>query len=515
MKKLSKRKSKTKLHPVMTYILLIGGTILLSGILGLLGLSTNYNIINAIRGNFESTTEAVHSMLNLSGLKLIFRTTVSNFSSFAPLSMLIIILIGIGVMDKSGFLRSFFAVISSKLNKLKMTYLISLILILSSIAGDIMFIVMIPLTALFFMYSKRNPKAGVIMAFAGLTIGTGINIFMNSIDASILNYTSLAALSIDSAYQISVFCYIVIMLFLTFVMAYILSAVTEKVIVPKLGKYTKDIEILEEEFYLDKKKKRGLLFSFVVGTIYLLIFIYNIIPGLPFSGNLLDYSQTLYIDKLFGYNSFFNQGFVFVITLFFFLIGLAYGIGAKTIKNNQDLVECLGHSLDGIGKTLVLIFFASALIAIFKTTKIGNVLVALISNLMGNISFSGIPLILTTFVLSMVAALVVPSPVTSWSILSGVMVPIYMKAGMSPEFAALVFRLGSSITYGLTPFMAYFVIYLAFLNMYSDKDEKLSLFESFKYVLPYSAWTALIFIIVLIIFYIIGIPLGIGSVATI
>jgi len=81
----------------------------MSGIFGLFELSTNYNLVNTVRGDFESTTVSVVSLFNLSGLKLIFRTTVSNFVSFAPLSTLIITLVGIGIMDKSGFLQSFFA----------------------------------------------------------------------------------------------------------------------------------------------------------------------------------------------------------------------------------------------------------------------------------------------------------------------------------------------------------------------------------------------------------------------
>ena len=373
---MARKRNKKPLHPIMTYIVLICVIIVLSGILGLLDVSTNYNVINAIRGNIESTTAAVKSLFNLSGLKTIFSSTVANFASFAPLSMLIITLIGIGIMDKSGFLQSFFTLLTKKADKFRVTFILALLLVFASIAGDIMFIVLIPITALFFKYSKRNPKAGVVMAFAALTVGTSINVFMNSVDSALLSYTLLAANSIDSSYEISVFCNLFIMIALTFIMALLISSVTEKIIIPRMEKYEEENE---EEFYLDKRKKRGLLFSL-------------------FSGNLLDYSQTYYIDKLFGYNSFFNQGFVFVITFFFFLLGFFYGLGAKTIKNNQDVSNYLGHSLDGIGKTLVLIFFASAFISIYKESNIGNVIAASAANLIGSSGFTGIPLIILSFV---------------------------------------------------------------------------------------------------------------------
>lgn len=507
---MKKIRSKILLHPIMSFLILILITIVLSGIFGLVGLSTNYNTVNAIRGGYDSTPVAVKSLLNLSGLKLIFRTTVSNFAAFAPLSMLLITLIGIGIMDRSGFLSSFFTLLTKKASKKRVTFVLSLITILASIMGDISFIVLIPITALFFKYSKRNPKAGIILAFAGLTCGTGINIFMNSIDSSLLEYTRLAAGSLDVNYTISNHAYIIIMLFMTILMSFVITNIAERITIPRLGKYEEEIE---EEQYLDKYKKRGLLFSFVVGSIYLLIFIYNIIPGLPLSGNLLDYSQKLYIDKLFGYNSFFNQGFVFVITIFFFLCGLFYGLGAKTIKNNRELCNYLGHSLDGIGKPLVLIFFASTFISIFKDTSMGSVITALIADLISSLNFTGIPLIITTYFLVIITTIFVPSAVSAWSILSGVIVPVFMNAGLSAEFAELIFRGASCVSYGLTPLMAYFVIYLAFLDMYSEEDRPISLFGSIKEILPYSLVTGGIWLVIFIVAYILGLPLGIGTFA--
>ena len=505
-------KRRTVLHPIMAFVILICATIILSGVLKFAGLGANYNAINSIKGDIDTTTVSVTSLLNLSGLKLIFKSTVSNFASFAPLSMLIILLIGIGIMDKSGFLQSFFTLLTKKSKKSTVTFVLAFITVFASLVGDISFVILIPVIALFFKYSKRNPKAGIIMTFAGLTCANSINIFMNSIDSALINYTKIAAVTVDNSYAITNASHLFIMLLLTIIASIVVAYITEKVVIPKLGKYEEEDE--EEDFYLDRKKKRGLLFSLTIATIYLLIFIYNIIPGLPLSGNLLDYSQTYYIDKLFGFNSFFNQGFVFVVTILFFLCGLFYGIGAKTIKDNQDVSSFLGHSLDDIGQALVLIFFASTFISIFKETNIGSVICALLANFVASTGFSGIMLIISTFIVSAIATIFIPSAVTSWSILSGVLVPVFMNAGMTPEFAELVFKGGQSLTLGLTPLMAYFVIYLAFLDKYSEEDEKVSLISSIKEIIPYSILIGAIWIMLLIIIYVIGIPIGIKSAPT-
>lgn len=511
-----KGRNKIILHPIMAFLILICITILLSGILGrVVGLGANYNAINSIRGDIDTTTVSVNSLLNLSGLKSIFKNTVSNFASFAPLSMLLILLIGIGIMDKSGFLQSFFTLLTKKSKKSTVTFVLSFLIVIASIMGDISFLIFIPITALFFKYSKRNPKAGIIMSFAGLTCANSINIFMNSIDSALINYTEIAAISIDSTYTITNAVHLFVMIVLALAASILIAYITEKHVIPNLGKYEDSEEVLEEDFYLDKKKKRGLLFSLTIAVIYLLIFIYNIIPGLPWSGNLLDYSQNYYIDKLFGFNSFFNQGFVFVVTMLFFLCGFFYGIGAKTIRSNQDVAEFLGHSLDDIGQTLVLIFFASTFISIFKETNIGSVITALLANFVAQNSFGGIPLIIITFIISAIVTIFVPSGVTSWSILSGVIVPVFMNSGMSPEFAELVFKGGQSLTFGLTPIMAYFVIYLSFLNKYQEDGQKLSLTSSIKQILPYSLSIGAVWIIILIVTYILGVPIGIGTKAVI
>jgi aminobenzoyl-glutamate transport protein len=114
----------------------------------------------------------------------------------------------------------------------------------------------------------------------------------------------------------------------------IITLIVERFTAHRIEKYEYKEE--KKELRLGKREYRGLIFSISAGAIYLLIFIYNIIPGLPFSGKLLDYSQNYYIDKLFSYDSFFSNGFVFIVTIFFVILGLFYGIGAKTIKNNND-----------------------------------------------------------------------------------------------------------------------------------------------------------------------------------
>ena len=499
------KKDKVSLNPIMTLMILIGLAILLSGILALLGIGAT----NPAEGNWV----AVESLLSLRGIKYIFQSTVANFASFTPLSMLIIILIGIGIMDKSGFLKTTFSLITRKCQKKTITFVLALICIISSIGGDLAYVVMIPLSALLFYYGRRNPLHGIVISFAALTCGTGLSIFKTSVDSSLDALTLDAAHILDSSYALSYLGYFVIMTVAIFVLAAVITYVAEKFSVNDVPKY--EFKDEKKEFKLAKRDIRGLIFAGTFGIIYLLIFIYNIIPGLPLSGNLLDYSQKLYIDKLFNPNSFFSQGFVFIVTIWFVILGLFYGLGSRSIKNNNDFCDYLTHSLDGIGRTIILILLSSILINIFKKTNIGTVVTALVGNLISNCKFTGIPLLLMFFFGTAIATILLPNTVNKWTILASTCVPTLMNVGFSPEFTQVIFRFAESMTYGLTPIMAYFVIYLAYMEKYNTSDKPIGIFKILNYQKKYALATGVVLLILLIIWYLVGLPIGINVMPTI
>lgn len=512
--KINKIKEKITLHPIMTILILIASTIILSGIFSVLGIQTTIRTISPTSLEYNTSVMEINSLFSFSGLKYIFTSTVSNFISFAPLSSLLIILIGISIMEKSGFLKTACTLLTKNAKKITVTYVLILISLIIGVIGDISFAFIIPISALLFKYGKRNPAIGIISSFAGLTCGNALNIVFSSIDSSLLSLTSLAVNMELGSHTISTLSFVFIELLSIILLSFILTFITEKYLVYKLDKYTIEETDIEEEIAIGKNAKKGLTYALIAGTIYLLFFIYCIIPGLPFSGKLLDNSQIFYIDKLFSYNSFFTTGFVFVITMFFVILGFFYGIGAKTINNNREFCEDLGHSLDGIGQTIILIFFISIFINVFKYTNIGQVIVGLFAELIANTKFTGIPLILLLFFISAISTIFVPSSVSKWTILSGVTIPVFIKSGMSPEFAQIVFRFGETITMGLTPLLAYYIIYLAYLEKYNISKKPVNILKSIRYQIPYSILTMCLLLTILIVWFIVGLPIGIGAYPT-
>lgn len=499
-------KKKVKLSPIMTFIIMTIIVIVLSGFLHLLNIQAEYSTVNTVSNEVVNNVVEVENLFSTSGIKHIVTSAVNGFVNFEPLATLIIILIGLGILEKTGFMRSFFTILTRNSKRNTVTFILIFICLLFSILGNSGFVIMLPIAALLFKYGRRNPLGGIIASFASLSFGYGINVFLSSNDSSLLTLTINAAKTLDPKYKIGIFFALFIMIVLLIAISVVFTYITEKKVMPKLSRYESDEEVL----VITNKELRGLIIGLGLGIIYTLLVIYMIIPGLPLSGAFLDHSGERYIDMIFGNNSLFAKGFIFIVTFAFFLIGIGYGFMTKTIKNNKDVTDSLGHSLDDIGSIIVLIFFASLFINVYEESHIGLVITGFISSLIGSLNFTGIGLILITLICIAIANIFCPSSIVKWSMLSSVIVPLFMNASISPEFSQLVYVAGDSITNGLTPLFMYFVIYIAFMEKY-NKGEMVTLFGSIKTLIPYSVYSLIIWAIVLVGFYLIGIPIGIGS----
>lgn len=515
-----KKKKRLKLNPITLFFILILTTIVLSAVLSGLGkikIGNNYpfsflsqgtyNTINTVTGELENEFVEVESLLNRSGIQYIIGNIVNNFITFSPLSMLLITLIGLSVAEKSGLIKTLTLSFNPRTPNYVFTSLIILLGIISTLSSEIGYVVLIPLGAIIFSINKRNPLVGIIAAFAGLAGGYGINLIWGSLDISLSNYTTTAAQLLDAKYMVSLSGNIFFMIISVICLVIIGTIITEKFIMPK---FPNKLDETDELFIIEKKEKRGLILSIISVIVLVSIFIYMIIPGLPFSGILLDTTSTGYINQLFGSNSYFQQGLVVLVSALLFVAGLFYGIGAKTIKSDKNVIDFITSSKNNIGYLIILILFASQFIAIFKKTNIGTIINIWIIDIlkMGNIS--GLPLIILFFGLTIIGSIFLPSPSIKWSIMAPSIVPLFMQSNLSPEFAQMVYRSAVSVGNLCTPLLAYFVIYLGYLQIYNRKDETITIGESFRYIRPYFIIFGLSFLLLIIIWYIIGAPIGPG-----
>lgn len=530
-----KRNKKLKLkkfyfHPITVFIVLSFIVVLLSGILSKFEMQATYNTINKTTKELEATIVSVENLLSFDGMKFIISNASKNFMSFAPLGMLLISLIGLCVAEATGFIEAFSRKYIRKLSNIQLTFIVIFIATISSLINEIGYAVLIPLVAMVYSANGRNPLTGIVTAFCGVAFGAGVSIFVGSTEVALMDYTSIAASIIDSNTHISLTCNLIFIIVASMIMTIVGTIIIEKIISPRLGKYkvredlskTEELRIidLEEEeqhkIEREKRQKKGLKYALITFIIVILIFIYMLIPNLPNSGMLLDMKESTYLGQVFGENSYFQDGFTYMMSLLFLFIGIAYGIGAKTVKNDKEIIEKTGAYFSKIGTILVLIFVVSQFIAIFKKTNIGVIITAWLANLIEYLEFSGIPLIILVLIAIALSNIFLTTPGAKWAIFSPVVVPMFMQSNISAQFAQLVMRAGDSMTNGITPLLACFVIYLGYLNIYNfDKEKPITIRRSIKLVLPYFAIICATWILLVIGWYILGIPIGPGVSPTI
>lgn len=514
--KLKNNIKKIKFHPALVFLVLTIVIMIISSVGGILNIESNYYTVNTVTGDLESQVININNLFNRTGLQYLISNLLNNFIDFAPLGTFILGLMGVGVAYKSGFLNTLNKVIARFLPRRTLTFLVVLLGVIFSMFSDVGYVILIPMAAILFRDLGRHPSAGVCAAFAGITFGSGANIVANSLDSSLLPYTKSATKILDVTYKVNTNGNLIFMLVSTILIAYVGSIITERFIIPKLGKY----HFTEEEVNMRKIKPtktevKGLIIAILAVIAVLIPLIYCIIPGLPFSGLLLYLKDSSYVDQLFGTNSYFYQGSVFIFSALLMLAGLVYGLRVKTIKNNRDFVDGMNYYLKDLSSLLVLIFFAAQFCLIFKQTNLGVFIVSFLTNWISELELTGIVLVLVTFFLTIISSFLVPVASTKWAMIAPIIVPKFMQSSLTPEFAQAVFRAADSAVKGITPLFTYFVILIGFLQIYNNKkDDTITITRAISLMTPYTIAFTVLWLAIVIVFYFLGIPIGINTSVT-
>ena len=523
-----KRKWKLKkfyIHPVSTFMIMTVFIVLLSWILSIFQMQSTYNVVNANTKELEPALVTVENLLSFDGLKFLISNASKNFLSFAPLGTLLISLIGLTIGEGTGFIETLTKRHLSKMPKGLFTFIIIFIATISSLINEVGYAILIPLIALVYFINNRNPILGIITAFCGVSFGYGVSIFVGSMEVSLMDYTKTAALLVDETSHIALTSNLVFIVVASIILSVVGTIVIEKIIAPKIGKYKKDEEFAKTEQYTtiiaedeeqrilekDKYENRGLRAALIVTIIVTLIFIYSLIPNLPGSGMLLDMKEKAYMYQLFGENSYFQDGFTFLVSLIFILSGIAYGFASKSMKSYKQIIENAGKKFSSAGSVFILIFVASQFIALFRKSNIGLVIASWLASLLKGMNLTGIPLILVALLLIGLSGIFLTSSASKWMIFSPVVVPMFMQSNISPQFAQIIMRAGDSMTKGFTPILASYVIYIGYLNVYNlRKDKPYTIRKSLQMITPYFLIIAATWILLIIGWYLIGLPIGPG-----
>jgi aminobenzoyl-glutamate transport protein len=487
-------------HPATLFAIFAGGTIILSGIVAAFDISVVH----------PGTGEEIEpfSLLSVRGLHMILTNMVVNFTSFAPLGTVLVALLGIGVMESSGFMSTALRKLVLSAPRKLLTFAIVFAGILSNTASEVGYVVLVPLGAMIFLAVGRNPIAGLAAAFAGVSGGYSANLLLGTIDPLLAGLSEEAAHIIDPSVVVNPAANYYFMFVSTFFIAVVGTWVTEKIVIPRLGPYRGDAQP-EQLHDITSDEKRGLRYA---GYTFYVIVVILLWATMPASGGIWDHvpGSGFLRDPQTGdlLRSPFMSGIVAMIFIIAAIIGIAYGIGARTLKSNEDVINGMGKSMSTLGTYIVLVFFAAQFVAYFNWTNLGLIFAIRGAETIGAIGMGRIPLMISLVLISALVNLVIGSASAKWAIMAPVFIPMFMLLGYSPEFTQMAYRIGDSVTNIISPMMSYFALIVAFMERY---DKNAGIGTIIATMLPYSVAFLIFWLILMIIWITLGLPIGPGA----
>lgn len=477
-------------HPATLFAILALAIVVLSEVALRFGISASHPVTG------ETVTPV--SLLSIDGLHRILQQTVTNFTGFAPLGTVLVALIGIGICESSGFIGAVLRLVVLGSPRRLLTVVIVFCGVMSNAASEVGYVLLLPLAAVIFQAIGRHPVVGLAAAFAGVSGGYSANLLLGTVDPLLSGLSQEAARVVLPGYTVNPACNYYFMAVSTFLITALGTLVTEKLVAPRFGSYQGDMAPPSLD-RLSPAEKRGLLFASLVGAVVVAVTLWGLLPA---DGFLRQIGTGSVI------HSPFLGGIVTVIFLGGTLMGIAYGIGAGTVKNDNDVIKGMSQQMSALGGYLVLVFFAAQFVAYFNWTKLGLIFAVKGADFLKSAGLHEIPLFLAFILLSAVINLAMGSASAKWAIMAPVFVPMFALLGYSPELTQTAYRVGDSVTNVISPMMSYFALIIAMVQKY---EPRAGLGTVVATMLPYSVVFLIGWSLLFVIWLLLGIPVGPGA----
>ncbi len=475
-------------HPATLFALFALIVLIFSGIAHWLNWS-------AVHPATKELVEPVN-LLSIEGLHRIMLEMVDNFTGFAPLGIVLVAMLGIGIAESSGMIGAVIRMIVLAAPKRILTFVLVFSGILSNTASDIGYVLLIPLAGIIFQSVGRHPIAGMAAAFAGVSGGFSANLILGTIDPLLAGLSTEAAQIIDPTYVVNPTANFYFMVVSTFFIAAIGTLITEKLIEPRLGVYKGDV-VAENIDVLSRQEKKGILWAGIITLVLIGVSLYGLIPEHGFlrgtDGSVL--------------KSPFIKGVIFVLVVFTMIPGLVYGFITKKFKNDADVMKGMADSIKTLASYIVLVFFAAQFVAFFKWSNLGVIFAIEGANILLASDINIYVLIILFIILAGTINMAMGSASAKWAIMAPIFIPMFMLMGYSPELSQVVYRVGDSVTNIISPMMSFFALIIAYFQKY---DKNAGIGTIISTMIPYTFGFFIIWTVLLIVWIWLGIPLGPG-----
>src|SRR5690625_219263 len=438
----------------------------------------------------------INSLVSAEGLEYILTSMLDNFTGFAPLGLVLAMMLGIGLAEKVGLLDYAIRKTILKSPPFLVTYTVVFVGILGNLASDAAVVLIPPLGALVFYKLGRHPLAGLSAGFAGAGAGFTANLFVAGTDALLAGISTEAAAIINENVTVTAVDNWYFNIVSTFMLTIIGGLVTTRIVEPRLGKYEGD-SVEDENTEELPNAKKGFFAAVIAGALYWMIVVAVILmPNSPLTNENGGISPSPFLD-----------GIVPIILIFFVIIGMAFGITVGRIKESKDVTHYMTEAIKDMAGYIVLVFAIAQFIAYFTWSNLGTWLAVNGAEFLESIEFTGVGLIIGYVIFTGLLNFLITSGSAKWAIEAPIFVPLFMQLGYHPAFTQTAYRIADSSINIITPLIQYMVIILAFMERY---DKNASIGSYMALMIPYSLTFLAAWIILLLIFFFTGLPLGPG-----
>jgi aminobenzoyl-glutamate transport protein len=517
--------------PAILFLILCGVVIVLSQVLFWFGVKATFEVVKPppapaeetyYGGSVEPTyvgpsepepakdyrvvteTAKVKGLLTGDGVRYLFTSFVSNFRNFAAVAIILVVMIGVGLAEAAGLIAALIRKLVGVSSRGTLTFIIVLLGILSSIASDAGYLVLIPLGAAAFKSVGRNPLAGIAAAFAGVAAGFGVNFLITPLDAVLTEITNDAAGS--SAHHIDIAANLWFGIGSTIFIAFVLTFVSSKLVENRLGEWDpsdagEGIQTADETPEVSPEaESRGLRMALwatlaVLAAVTLLTVLPNAPLRNPVTGKIIGDSPLM--DSL-----------ILIITIIFFAAGLAYGRGAGTIRTKEEVIATITKSWAGLAGLLFLFLLIAQFIAYFNFSNMAEVAAVKLGDVLEHMNIGAVWLLIGFIIVTVIVDLIIPQAIAKWALLAPIFIPLFIRLNVAPQTVLAAYRVGDSPANVITPLMAYFPLIVIFTQRYR-KDAGIGTIVAI--MLPYVVILSIAWILFFVAWYLLGIPLGPGS----
>jgi aminobenzoyl-glutamate transport protein len=454
----------------------------------------------------EEQTFDVKSLLAIDGIRFVFSSFVNNFAGFAVVAVTFIAMAGVGVAEKAGLMAALIRKLVKVAPPKLIAFFIVLVGVLSSVASDAGYLILIPLAAAAFVTVNRHPLAGLAAAFAGVACVFAVNVLITPVDSMLTEITNEAIGVNGKPLEITANLYFGIVS--SILMAIVAVIVTQRIVEPRLGKWdpslgdpafqaaTGDGDEVAQAAAEAKGLKYALYALLVVGVLLLMMTI-------PSGAPLRDAAT----GDLIG-NTPFMASLIFIISLTFLICGIAFGKGAKTISGSGDVINAVTATFAGLSGLIFMLLMISQFIAFFNYTNLPLVAAVEMAHLLERAGLGALPLLIGLILVIVLLDIIIPGVVPKWAIFAPVFIPIFVRLGVAPQTVLAAYRVGDSPMNAVTPLMVYLPFIVTVAQRY---DKKAGLGTIISLMVPYVFAILGAWLLLFTGWWILDIPLGPGS----